>query len=479
MAKDYFITSGFAKRDKNFVMPFISGEEAWRQVCVALKNAKESIHLAFWGFDLDSELKRDPKKTFEDPDKREDDKLATILLDRKNNGVKVRILLWDWAVLTAVNPGLDSILYTWGKNNVFEVIYQSHPSTIGSWHQKTIIVDDTIAFVGGMNAKQNDWDTASHPLYDYRRTPHKSSGSERTKMKNNKDIPKYPPRQDYMAQMSGEIVADVQNNFIERWNHCIDLKADFSGKSSKLTKINPSGFSTLKAQISRTIPVYPPAPTGEQNILEVYRKAISLAEKYIYIENQYFRSQVVANEIAKACKKNNKLKVIVLTQPDYLSEIEEDEKWKVASPSTFWTTKAFELIKNIVPDFCLFYLNVTETDSAGKRIFKPVNLHAKIMIIDDEWYTLGSCNFNDRGFQTEGEINVSVQDESAKDLRKKIFSMNLDTACPDGIDDAIKLFYDHAQKNYEAWTKNTAPVSKVYPFVQKGPALPMVPKDWF
>lgn len=479
MAKDYFITSGYPKRDGNFVLPLICGEDAWQQVCVALKNAKKSIHMTFWGLELDLELKRDSKNTFNDPDKREDDKLATILLDRCNNGVKVRILLWDWFARTAANPGIDRLLYTWGKNNVFEVIYQSHPNSIGSWHQKAIIIDDDVAFVGGMNAKQNDWDTKAHTLYDYRRTPHTTSGSKRTQMQKKKVIPDYAPRQDYMAQLKGNVVADVQNNFIERWNYCIDTSADFSGKSTKLSKINPTAFSTLKAQVSRTVPAYPPTPVGEQNILETYRKAIRLAEKYIYIEDQYFRSQVVAQEIANACKKNNKLKVIAVTQPDYLSEIESHELWKAATPSTFWTTKAFNLIKKEVPDFCLFYLNVTDSDNAGNRLFKPINLHAKIMIIDDEWYTIGSCNFNDRGFQTEGELNVSVQDESAIDFRKKVISMNLETACPDDINDAIKLWYDHAKKNHDAWKNKTAPISRVYPFNQKGPLIPTVPKDWF
>ena len=90
----------------------------------------------------------------------------------------------------------------------------------------------------------------------------------------------------------------------------------------------------------------------------------------------------------------------------------------MAAPSTHWTTQAFETIKRAIPDFTLFYFQSTFINNNKKRIFVPIDLHAKIMIVDDEWYTIGSCNINEIGFETEGELNVSVQHWSAKDLRK-------------------------------------------------------------
>ena len=55
----------------------------------------------------------------------------------------------------------------------------------------------------------------------------------------------------------------------------------------------------------------------------------------------------------------------------------------------------------------------------NKRLFVPIDLHAKLMIVDDEWYTIGSCNIHDRGFKSDGELNISVHDSSTKELRKK------------------------------------------------------------
>ena len=496
--KDFFVNIGTSRKAKNVVYPLVNGEEAWFFVKGQLALAKKSIHLCFWMLESNLELIRDPKDTFKEPRNRTQNTLYHILNKKaKEDGVKVRILLWDipGVPFSTVGPSyFDTKIRLSGSTGKFEVMYQPHPtstigswlsqgqrtSMIGSWHQKTIIIDDDIAFVGGMNAKENDWDTSDHQVYDYRRNPHNLSANERKKMKANGNLPKFPPRHDYMTFIKGEIVADVQANFIERWNYCISQKYNYYQKASKLAKPKPtSGFSNVPAQISRTMPSYPPQPTGENGILYTYRKAIKMAKNYIYIEDQYFRSHILAADIALACKKNKNLRVIVVTPPDYPSKLEQEDSWKLVLPTAYHTKRACRTIQAVVPNFCLFYLQMSALDKKNKLQYYPIDLHAKIMIVDDEWYTIGSCNINDRGFYTEGELNVSVHHNSAKDLRIKVFTQNLEKKCPDKIDDAIKLWYDHAKKNHIAWKNKKKPVSRVYPFNQKGHLLPIIPPTWF
>ena len=101
------------------------------------------------------------------------------------------------------------------------------------------------------------------------------------------------------------------------------------------------------------------------------------------------------------------------------------------------------------------------------------------MIIDDEWYTIGSCNVNDRGFETEGELNISVYHKSAKDLRKKIFSNLLCEECPENMDKAINLWYEHSVANHNAFATNSEPRSFIFPFIQAGPPSgPFFPNTW-
>lgn len=365
---------------------------------------------------------------------------------------------------------------------MFEVLYEEHPSSlIGSWHQKTIIIDGTSAFVSGMNAGENDWDSSAHELYDYRRTPHNSSASERTQWQKTMALPKYPTRHDFMAMIVGQLAADVEANFVERWNNAKAAGVDFASNATTPPKpAAQGGFSNVTGQIARTMPAkYKPVPAGEQGILDLYTKAIRNAEKYIYIEDQYFRSQIIAKELAIAVGKNKQLILIVVTPPDYLAELKPEDFWKVAVPSTYWTAAAYNTIKAAYKDFVMFYLQVSGLDAKSKQIFKPMDLHAKLMIVDDAWYTIGSCNVNDRGFQTEGEINVAVLDKSAKDLRKQLFTEHLGVACPDDIKDAAMLWFEHSADNYNAWKNATPPKSLVFPFAQAGPLLPIVPSDWF
>ncbi len=102
------------------------------------------------------------------------------------------------------------------------------------------------------------------------------------------------------------------------------------------------------------------------------------------------------------------------------------------------------------------------------------------MIVDDEWYTIGSCNINERGFLYEGEINTSVNNfDDAFALRKRLWSEHLQTPCPADILDATRLWYEHAVENYKTQQDKRKPLSRVFPFAQAGPLLPATRKSWF
>jgi len=49
----------------------------------------------------------------------------------------------------------------------------------------------------------------------------------------------------------------------------------------------------------------------------------------------------------------------------------------------------------------------------GVRIFEfqPTMLHAKTLVIDERWATIGSINFDDRSFRLHEELNLSVSDD--------------------------------------------------------------------
>lgn len=477
-AVNWFTHIGTPQRGPNRILPLIDGENAWRQVAHDLNNAQKYIHICMWWFEAETELIRKPGKTFTEPLERAKEQIFHILTSKASRGVTVRLLLWDFPGLRQ-NSAVRS-LASLPKDN-FEVLEEAHPKTIGSWHQKTITIDGKVAFVGGMNLKENDWDTSSHKVYDYRRTPHNTSAKERILMRNSKKVPNFPPRHDIMTCISGPLVSDVENNFVQRWNATKKSGVVWSKNASLVSGISPpSGVGDQKGQIVRTMPSSKETPTGEKGILDIYGCAIRNAKSYIYIENQYFRSLEIAKKLALACKKNPKLILIIVTKPDYFTEIEADEWWKLGSLTAHWTHAAFQTIKKVRPEFCLFYLQVFERDSKSTPLYVPIDLHAKIMIVDDKWWTVGSCNINDRCFQSDdGEINVAVQHSySAMDFRRRLWEEHLGVPSPKNIIDATKLWYKHANENYKAWKSGKEPKSRVFPFAQQGPLLPIMPSTW-
>lgn len=510
--KDWFIGSGTPARDSS-VLPLVDGNNAWREVLQVINGAKTSINLAFWMLSLDHELQRPAPLEFKDPKDRQANTLHDILLNKIEAGVKVRVLLWilptipatqkDWlklltgsaiidpfAMLKAaahillappsVLATLDMTLISYALRGKLELLLEPHPtSPIGSWHQKTIVVDSKTAFVGGMNARENDWDDM-HFVYDYNRTPHATSGAARTQMQANKTLPKFPPRHDFMTRIEGEAVKDVQNNFVQRWNQCIDDDRFLAYNAHRMAgNVNISmRDKPRRAQIVRTMPKYKATPMGERGCYDAYVKAIRNAEQYIYIEDQYFRSQQLSKEIAAACTRNPKLIVIVVTIPDKLADIEL-LNLQIGTFSSYWTAQAADTIAKVVPDFCLFTLKRSDKDAGGNQIYVQVDIHAKMMIVDDKWYTIGSCNVNDRGFNDEGEINVTVFDPpEALKLRRYLFSEHMQVACPADFKAALKLWYDHAAKNVQAEKDGKKPPSNVFSFWQNGPLLPIVPSGW-
>ena len=455
----------------------MNGEEAWASVYQELLKAKMTIHMCFWSIQAFHELLRPKADTYKSVASRQKYTLLHVLDTMQSKGVTIRILIWNLNGFAMPDRGLI-LRGIWGKYQLifqrYHMISKLYP---GSWHQKTIIVDDDLAFVGGMNAKELDWDTHDHAVFEQRRNPHKLSGSQRKQNQNNKSFPKFKPRRDFMARIEGDAVKDVQSNFAERWNYCIKAKYSFSNRATRVAVKNAKSVSGMQTQISRTMPKYKPTPKGKTEVWQSYIKAIGLAKKYIYIEDQYFRSNTIVQAVVNACILNKKLVVIIVTPPTYLTKLKPGEKWKLAqSPATYWTHKSFKMIKAVRPNFVFYFLQTAYTKNSPKVLFQPIDIHSKIMIIDDLWYTIGSANVHDRGMFHDGELNVSVQNAaSAKALRKKVFSNNLNVPCPDDLNKAINLWTKHSRQNFLAWKQKKQPLSKIFPYNSVGPCLPYFP----
>jgi phosphatidylserine/phosphatidylglycerophosphate/cardiolipin synthase-like enzyme len=466
-------------RGGNLVEVLVDGEATWERVADDLEHATDEVQIATWICRPNIELRRPLALALAEPPERRALRLGEILERRAEAGVKVRLLIWG----LVYTPIIDRWMRRWywrGRDNI-DVLEQDHPSFIGSHHQKTLTIDGRVGYCGGMNLKENDWDTTAHVVHEPRRFPHEAGPQERERTAARYRTPPFAPRHDLMVRIEGPAVADLVDNFADRWAQSVKARhAKWAGRivdwvrrklgNDDYPEVAASqGLPAVRgehwAQVVRTV------PGGEDGILGAYVRAIRNARRYIYIENQYFRSPIIGQELRDALRANPRLRLAVVVRPVNGGRV------SLFDPSGYWTAHTLELIRQVRSKFQLTMIIAWGRDADERLVWEEVDVHAKVMVIDDVWLTVGSANINDRGFKTEGEINGVVLDKGlAKDLRKRLMGEHMELALDDprldDVDQAFDLWDEHGAENPKRKEGDEAPRSRVHCFEQEGPPWP-------
>ena len=176
----------------------------------------------------------------------------------------------------------------------------------------------------------------------------------------------------------------------------------------------------------------------------------------------------LAEALKKACEKNPALHLIAVVRPI------NDGKKSLLDPSSFWTANTQDIIRQARPNFQLTSLLSVDRDADGRLQYVTMDMHAKVMIVDDEWLTVGSANINERGFKYEAEINAAILDkQTAKDLRIRLMAEHLKIPADDArlklgdIDAAFNLWEQHCAANEKAKANGQMAASQVHHFNQE------------
>jgi phosphatidylserine/phosphatidylglycerophosphate/cardiolipin synthase-like enzyme len=96
--------------------------------------------------------------------------------------------------------------------------------------------------------------------------------------------------------------------------------------------------------------------------------------------------------------------------------------------------------------FCL----ATSIREQDRTHYRPIYVHAKVAIVDDHWYTIGSGNLNNRGMADDTELNVAVLDaELAQALRVSLQGEHLGLVQDDDLFALSRLIGKHYQSTDE------------------------------
>jgi phosphatidylserine/phosphatidylglycerophosphate/cardiolipin synthase-like enzyme len=302
---------------------------------------------------------------------------------------------------------------------------------LASYHQKFFAIDGRVAFVGGLNLQSLYWDTNEHRVFEPRRMSFGSSTEDRMAVAAHEAQSDQSPLKDYMTRIEGPVVQDVEEMFHQRWATQLESGAVYAENSSDFEVIRDQvPYSDgVQAQLTATLP----EPYREQAIAETWWNAISNAEEYIFVEDQYFRMPMLLDLIIERMTAVPTLELIVITNPIIdLPLIGEPD------PGCEWTYQMSEAISTQFPDrYHLFQLRsfdiqevaLSVTDETESR-FQDIYIHSKMFIVDDVFMSIGSANKNNRGIVYEGELNLAIYDRNWVEAeRRRILALVL----PPGI----------------------------------------------
>ncbi|OMQ15103.1 phospholipase, partial [Modestobacter sp. VKM Ac-2676] len=115
----------------------------------------------FIGWDFDPRIRLDPL----DGGRPEDDRLGAVLerAVKANPQLEIKVLQWDLGMLRALGRGLQPIvLLDRRAPDRLTLAVDTHHPVGGAHHQKIVVIDDCLAFAGGIDVTADRWDTSDH-----------------------------------------------------------------------------------------------------------------------------------------------------------------------------------------------------------------------------------------------------------------------------------------------------------------------------
>jgi len=387
----------------------VDGAEYFHAFRETAKNARRSVLIIGWDIDGRFELERD----------RPPDGLPTRLRDflnslvKRRKGLHIHVLDWDYAMVFAPDrEWLPSYQMDWTTHRRLHFRLDSRHPVGASHHQKIVVVDDRVAFVGGLDFALGRWDSSEHRPDDPRRRDIDST------------IPQ--PYHDVQLMVSGAISEAIGELARERWRMATgqNLRVpESAGDNDPWPGDIDADLVNAPVGIARTRPKY----DGQEEVREVERlvtDAIAAARETIYIENQYFTAHTVGDALARSLGEDDGPEVVVILPQQTVGWL---------SQNTMDVLRE-RLLRRLY-----------EADRHDRlRVYYPhvpglgtqcINVHAKVLVIDDELLRAGSANFNNRsmGLDTECDLAIEARGETRiregiAALRNRLLAEHLDVA---------------------------------------------------
>jgi phosphatidylserine/phosphatidylglycerophosphate/cardiolipin synthase-like enzyme len=362
----------------------VDGANALPVLARAMAEAKSFVHVTGWHLEPAFVLRRDEEKHTP----------IGVLLAELAERIDVRVLVWSGAPVPVFHPTRKEVattLHNLTRGTKIQAHGDPREHPFHCHHEKTVVIDGEIAFVGGIDLTDDGGDRYDSSEHHARR---------------------HLGWHDVGTRLEGPAVADVASHFRIRWQ-------ELTGEELPVTPPPPpAGDSTV--QVVRTIAegMYKHFPKGDFRIFDSYMRAISGARELIYLENQFLWSPELVSIIADKLRHPPTPDFrVVLLLPAKANNGAEDTQGQLSV-----------LIEADDGHGRLLGATIRSLSPMKDRA-DPLYVHAKVAVIDDRWLIIGSANLNAHSFFNDTEMCVVTDDAAlARSTRVRLWAEHLEMA---------------------------------------------------
>lgn len=366
----------------------VDADAYYRAFADAARQAQRQIIILGWDIDSRVELTRP-----DDPDDPLPNRLGPFLdkLARLTPELDIYILEWDFSVIYALEREVLPRV-SFGARTHKRVHFKldaEHP--VGaSQHQKVVVIDDAVAFCGGLDFAENRWDTPEHRADNTLRRTH--------------DGKPYAPFHDVQTVVAGDAAKALGELARERWRAATGKKLKpVTGREanvidgSEIPWPRDVGIElrNVDVGIARTLATYRKRKEVRE-VERLYLDSIAAAKERIYIESQYLTSRSVTAALAKSLQAKEGPE-IVMVLPRIASG------WLEENTMSILRGRLLELLQEADTHGRLRLLSPTMPGLGGACI----NVHSKVMVVDDRLARVGSSNLSNRSMGLDSECDLA------------------------------------------------------------------------
>ena len=388
----------------------VDANDYYRAFYDAAKTAKRSILLSGWQFDSNVALLRGEEAEKSDlPITLK--KFLNALCEREKD-LEIHVLAWDFHMVFALErEWMQTLLFEWTTHERLHFRFDSSHVEKGCHHQKFVVIDGNLSFLGGLDLCDHRWDDRRHldenPLRMSRGEPHK-------------------PFHDVQTYLVGpDVGSSLGELFACRWKLTGGEPIELSPAQPRAGEYAPRGALPIPCErvaLSRTDPKASPTakndpPPGaeqerSQEVLGLYVDAIAAADESIYVETQYFSSRDIGDALVKRLQAPGRPPLDVVLILNMRAEtLKEEVAVGLAQAKVLADLR--EAARGTAHQLGIYYTVPASKD--GNEPERATYIHAKVMIVDDRLLNVGSANLTNRSCSVDTELNATYECGSKSD----------------------------------------------------------------